>query len=442
MTEETEQTWTGEESYTSGPFRGLTPNVIRLGWVSFFADISSEMLYPLIPIFLTAVLGAPVAVVGFIEGAAEATASLLRTLSGRLSDLSGRRKPYVFSGYLISAAAKPLIAIAAVVLGWPLVLIARVTDRFGKGLRSSPRDALLADSVSQAYRGRAFGWHRAMDTLGAILGPLAALAFVFRFHGTVPREIFYIAFIPGVIGAFLVLLAREKRRPPQVKEVPKIAFHALPPAFRGYLIAWGAFALANSSDVFLILRAKSVLNVTDPTDALQLTILLYVGYNIIYAAASPYLGHLSDVLGRKRVLIGGLLIFALVYLGFAFANALWQLATLFAIYGLYIAATDGVGKALAVDLVPTGIRASAIGLLGTVNGVAALVASGVAGVLWTFLGRLGTHLIKLHGIHNPLQVSLLSNLGPITAFLYGALGAIIGSILLARIRTGHPAEAS
>lgn len=408
MTEDTEEITTREQSYTSGPFRGLTPNVIRLGWVSFFADISSEMLYPLIPIFLTAVLGAPVAVVGFIEGAAEATASLLRTVSGRLSDLSGRRKPYVFSGYLISAAAKPLIAMASIIFGWPLVLIARVADRFGKGLRSSPRDALLADSVSQAYRGRAFGWHRAMDTAGAILGPLAALALVMQFHGTVPREIFYIAFVPGVIGAFLVLLAREKRKPPQVKDVPKIAFHALPPAFRGYLIAWGVFALANSSDVFLILRAKSILG--NAASALPITILLYVAYNIIYAAASPYLGHLSDILGRKRVLIGGLFIFALVYLGFAFATSLWQLTALFAVYGLYIAATDGVGKALAVDLVPDNIRASALGLLGTVNGVAVLAASSVAGILWT-------------------------TIGPWAAFGYGALGAVLGSLLLARIRT-------
>ncbi|MHB0939289.1 MAG: MFS transporter [Armatimonadota bacterium] len=410
MAEETQEVTVQEQSYASGPFRGLTPNVIRLGWVSFFADISSEMLYPLIPIFLTAVLGAPVAVVGFIEGAAEATASLLRTVSGRLSDLSGRRRPYVFSGYLISAVAKPLIAVASIVLGWPLVLFARVADRFGKGLRSSPRDALLADSVSQGYRGRAFGWHRAMDTAGAILGPLVALAIVLQYQGTVPHEIFYIAFIPGVIGAFLVLLAREKQKPPQVKDVPKIAFGALPPAFRGYLIAWGAFALANSSDVFLILRTNQILEANNIAAALPITIALYILYNIIYTAASPYLGHLSDVLGRKRVLIGGLLIFALVYLGFAFATSLWHLAALFAVYGLYIAATDGVGKALAVDLVPTNIRASALGLLGTVNGVAILAASSVAGILWT-------------------------TVGPWAAFAYGALGAVFGSLLLTRVRT-------
>jgi len=420
--EETREITALEQSYASGPFRGLTPNVIRLGWVSFFADISSEMLYPLIPLFLTIPvalggLGAPVAVVGIIEGVAEATASLLRTVSGRLSDLSGRRKPYVFFGYLISAAAKPLIAVASIVLGWPLVLIARVADRFGKGLRSSPRDALLADSVSQAFRGRAFGWHRAMDTAGAVLGPLAALVFVLQFHGAVPREIFYYAFIPGVLGALLVLLARERRRPPQVKEAPKIAFGALPSAFRGYLIAWGAFALANSSDVFLILRTNQLLGLKDPIDALPITIGLYILYNIIYAAASPYLGHLSDVLGRKRVLIGGLLVFALVYLGFAFATSLWHLVALFAVYGLYIAATDGVGKALAVDLVPDNIRASALGLLGTVNGVAILAASSIAGILWTAVG-------------------------PWAAFAYGALGALLGSLLLTRVRTRHASEAS
>jgi len=412
MAEETQEIAVDERSYTSGPFRGLTPNVIRLGWVSFFADISSEMLYPLIPIFLKVTLGAPVYALGVIEGAAEATASLLRTVSGRMSDLSGRRKPYVFFGYLISAMAKPLIAVASM---WPIVLLGRVADRFGKGLRSSPRDALLADSVSQAYRGRAFGWHRAMDTAGAVLGPLIGLALLTVYLGNL-HKVFLLAFIPGVIGAFLVLLAREKRRPPRVKDIPKIAFRALPPSFRGYLIAWGAFALANSSDMFLLLRAQQLLavdyaflgNTASILRAIQVTVILYVLYNLVYTAASPYLGHLSDVLGRKRVLIGGLLVFALVYLGFAFATQPWHLGVLFAVYGLYIAATDGVGKALAVDLVPTGIRASAIGLLGTVNGIAALAASVVAGLLW-------------------------DKVGPWAAFAYGALGAVIGSTLLSNV---------
>lgn len=393
----------GGAPYRRGLFRGLTPNVIRLGLVSFFADISSEMLYPLIPIFLTAVLGAPMAIVGVIEGAAEATASLLRTVSGRLSDLSGRRRPYVLAGYTLSAFAKPLLALA---MGWPLVLLARVADRFGKGLRSSPRDALLADSVDAASRGRAFGWHRGMDTAGAVLGPLLALALI-----AVAREqwrlIFLLAFIPGIIGAGLVLFVRERRRPAPAAP-PRLRLSAFPPAFRQYLAAWGVFAIANSSDVFLILRANKM--GFTPTRV----ILLYAFYNVVYAAASPYLGHLSDVLGRRRVLIGGLLVFALVYIGFAIIPTAGWLWPLFAVYGLYIAATDGVGKAFAVDLVPDTVRASALGLLGTLTGVATLIASSVTGLLWQLLG-------------------------PWAAFGYGALGALLGCLLLWRLA---PAKAA
>ncbi|HEY3379027.1 MAG TPA: MFS transporter [Armatimonadota bacterium] len=393
-----EHTATGERVYQSGPFAGLTGNVIRLGLVSFFADISSEMLYPLTPIFLATVLHAPVAVIGVIEGVAEATASLLKTVSGRLSDLSGRRRPYVLAGYTLSAIGKPLIALAQ---AWPLVLVARVADRFGKGLRTSPRDALLADSIPAASRGKAFGWHRAMDTMGAVLGPLLALFLVSLTHNDL-RLIFKLAFIPGIIGAALVFFVREHRRPAKVTTPPSLRFAALPPTFRSYLIAWGIFSLANSSDVFLILRAKSLGFST------TLVIILYALYNVIYAAASPSLGHLSDRIGRQRVLMGGLLIFALVYLGFAVAGAPWHIWVLFTIYGLYTAATDGVGKAFAVDLVPANIRASGLGMLATVTGLATVVASSVAGVLWTVVGVWA-------------------------AFAYGALGALLCALMLARL---------
>ncbi|MEI6519631.1 MAG: MFS transporter [bacterium] len=395
----------GTAPYRQGPFRGLTSNVIRLGLVSFFADVSSEMLYPLIPIFLTAVLGAPVAIVGIIEGAAEATASLLRTVSGRLSDISGRRRPFVIAGYTLSAIAKPLLALAT---GWPLVLVARVTDRFGKGIRTSPRDALLADSISEQYRGRAFGWHRAMDTAGAVIGPLLAIWLIALTHEKL-RLVFLLAFIPAIIGAGLVLFVREKRQ--QAPAIaPPLKIQTLPPAFRGYLFAWGVFAIANSSDVFLILRAKSLGFST------MLVIVLYALYNLIYAIASPYLGHLSDIIGRRRVLVGGLLVFALVYVGFAIVPHSGWLWLLFGIYGLYTAATDGVGKAFAVDLVPSNIRASAIGVLGTTTGIATLIASSVAGLLWY-------------------------SVGPWAAFGYGALGAIVGSILLWRLQTAATVSA-
>ncbi len=405
-------------------FSGLTPEVIRLGLVSFFADVSSEMLYPLTPIFLTAVLGAPVFTLGLIEGAAEGTASLMRVVAGRLSDLSGRRRPYVLTGYTLSAIAKPLISVA---VAWSQVLFARVLDRFGKGLRTSPRDALLADVVNPAYRGQAFGWHRAMDTLGAVIGPLLTLLILLllshnpgAFFRPSPvlapadkallRQIFLIAFFPGIIGAALVLTVRERRQAAHTPP-PPIGFRALPPAFRQYLLAWGVFAVANSSDMFLILRANTL------GLSFFLVVLVYTFYNIVYALSSPWLGHLSDVLGRKRVLAGGLLVFALVYLGFALANHTWQIWPLFAIYGLYTAATDGVGKALAVDLTPASIRASAIGLLGTVSGLAALIASTVAGFLWY-------------------------SIAPWAPFAYGAVGALCGCLLLvANVSESSPPDA-
>jgi MFS family permease len=385
--------------YERGLLSGLTPNVVTLGVVSFLADVSSEMLYPLIPIFLTTVLGAPMAAVGFIEGAAEATASFLKALSGRISDLTGRRRPFVFAGYGISSLAKPVIALA---IGWPLVLVARVADRFGKGLRVAPRDALIADSVGADSRGKAFGWHRAMDTMGAVLGPLVALALVAHFDGNL-RPVFLLAFIPGALGALAVLVVSERRHEPRPAAASSISYARLPVAFRKYLIAWGVFAIANSSDVFLILKAKQVGFSTSAV------ILAYTLYNLTYAGASPILGGLSDKLGRKSALIGGLCVFALVYLGFAFAAEGWHVWALFAIYGLYMAATDGVGKAFAVDLVPQEIRAGALGLLGTVTGVATLIASSAAGALWSAVGSWA-------------------------AFAYGAGGALAGAALLTRIR--------
>ena len=366
--------------------RALTPNVVRFGLVSFFADVSSEMLYPLMPLFLTVVLGAPIAAVGLIEGAAEAVASLLKTVSGRIADKTGRRVELVFGGYSLSALAKPLIALANT---WPLVLVARLVDRTGKGLRGSPRDAIIADSVEPEVCGSAVGWHRAMDTLGAVVGPLLALVLVSAAKGNL-RTVIWLAAIPGLLGALLVLTVSDPRRKragadaaePMANDDPddRLRWSALPHRFKLYLGAWLPFVLVNSSDVFLILRAKQLGFSTTGV------VLVYTLYNLVYAAASVPLGHLSDRVGRRRVLIGGMVVFAAVYAGFAMVTATWQVVALFATYGLYIAATDGVGKAFAVDLVPRDLRATSIGLLGTLTGVATLAASAGAGVLWDAVG--------------------------------------------------------
>ena len=399
------------EGLDRGLLAGLTPNVIRLGLVSFFADVASEMLYPLIPVFLTAVLGAPVAVVGVIEGLAEATASILKSVSGAVSDRTRRRIPWIFGGYGLSAVSKPLMALAQ---GWPLVLVARVSDRVGKGLRTSPRDALLADSTSADCRGRAFGWHRAMDTMGAVVGPLIALALVTLLGGDSGanlRLILVLAFIPGAIGALLVLTVKEAAKTEAVAAdapAPRFRLRDLPVPYRKYLAAWGVFALTNSSDVFLILKARSMgFGVAGVTG-------LYCLYNLVYAAGSPVFGHRSDTVGRRRVLVAGLGVFAVVYAGFALVTQGWMLWVLFAVYGLYIAATEGVGKAAAVDLVPAHLRGTAVGVLGTTSGVATLVASSVAGVLW------GT-------------------VGPWAAFVFGAAGAVLAMVLLMLL---HPFRGS
>lgn len=385
-----------EPPYAAGPFKGLTPNVIKLGIVSFFADISSEMIYPLTPIFLTTVLGAPMAIVGVIEGVAEATASIMKAVSGRMSDRIGRRRPFVFLGYSLSAIAKPLIALAG---GWVLVLVARFADRFGKGLRTSARDALIADSVSAGARGRAFGWHRAIDTMGAFIGPLLAI-FCIKFVGDL-RLVFLLAFVPGIISSLVVFFVRERF---VINGGQRLAFNlsSLPSPFRRYLVAWSVFSVANSSDIFLILKAKQAGFST------VLVIAVYAFYNLTYAVASPYLGHLSDKIERKHLLVSGLIVFAAVYAGFALAVHPWQLWSLFGIYGLYMAATEGVGKALAVDLVTADIRATAIGILGAFSGIAALIASTVAGILWSAVGSWA-------------------------AFAYGAAGAIVGSLMLLRV---------
>ncbi len=381
--------------------KGLTPNVIKLGWVSLLADISSEMLYPVIPIFMSTVLGAPVSSLGFIEGSAEALAGLLKTAAGRFADATGQRKSLVAGGYALSALAKPLIALAS---GWSLVLGARCLDRVGKGLRTSPRDALLADSVAPAYHGKAFGWHRGMDTIGAVLGPLLALLLLTLYKDHL-RWIFVIAFIPGVLGALLVFSVTDPRSEvPQPRvPVPAVPFRQLSREFHKYLVAWGVFSITNSSDMFLILRAHES-GLTTAT-----VILIYSAYNLVYALASPVLGTWSDHFGRRTVLVAGLVIFALVYSGFAVATHPWQIAGLFLCYGLYTAATDGVGKALALDLVPTTVRASALGYLGTVTGLATLVASTAAGFLWSHFGSPAT-------------------------FAYGASGALVAAILFVQWR--------
>lgn len=379
----------------------LNRTVVELGLVSLFADISSEMLYPITPIFLTTVLGASMSSVGLIEGVAEAIASLLKTYSGVWSDRISRRTPFVAAGYFLSAIGKPIIGFST---GWTEVLFARSLDRTGKGLRTAPRDALLAEAVSVELRGAAFGWHRAMDTLGAAIGPLLAILYL-SIEGQNLRHIYYWALVPGMIAVVIALLVKEKKVEPK-KNAPSIRFFefsSFSGPFKTYLVSWAAFSLTNSSDVFLLMKAKA--------EGLSLTeiILLYCGYNLAYSIFSPYFGGLSDRIGRKFLLVSGLVVFAGVYVGFSFATLHWHFWILFGLYGLYMAATDGVGKALAVDLIDPSRKATGLGALGTVTGLSTVVASTVAGVIWDHYGASYT-------------------------FLYGAAGAALAVLILLQIK--------
>jgi MFS family permease len=353
---------------------------LLLGVTSFFADVSSEMVYPLVPIFLTSTLGAPVAVVGLIEGVAESTASLMKLAAGWVSDRVGRRLPLTMSGYGLSAIGKVLLAAAG---AWPLVLLARFVDRFGKGVRGSPRDALIADSTAPELRGRAFGLHRSMDTAGAVLGPLLGLGLVALLNDRL-RLVFLIAAVPGFLSVLSLTMVKEPRRAAKAAEADggglEAAFGGMDRRLRLFMIASLIFALGNSSDIFLILRAKDLgLGTTA-------AVLAYVVYNFVYMSAAFPAGVMSDRIGKRAVFTAGLVVFAAAYLGFALANDSIYLWPLFGLYGLYIAMTDGASKALISDLAPQERRASALGAYGMLTGLAALLASLVAGVLWDEVG--------------------------------------------------------
>ncbi|MFQ5856477.1 MAG: MFS transporter [Anaerolineae bacterium] len=358
---------------------GLQTNVVALGLVSLFQDISSEMIYPLLPLFLANVLGADKVIIGLIEGIAESTASLLKVFSGWLSDRSGRRKAWAVGGYSLSALVKPIIALAT---AWPFVLVVRFLDRVGKGVRTAPRDALLAASSPAESRGRSFGLHRAMDTAGAVAGPLLAYALLPVFSGNY-RPIFALTLIPGLISvALLIFLVRERRveASPAQRQGLKLSLAPFDRPFRLFLLAVLVFTLGNSSDAFLLLRANAT-----GVPGVQIP-LLWLVFNVVNALASTPAGALSDRMGRRGVIISGYGVFALVYLGFAGANTAWQIWLLFAAYGLYYGLTDGVQRAYAADLVPAHLRGTAFGIYHTLTGLALFPASLVAGWLWQTVG--------------------------------------------------------
>jgi len=394
--------------------KGLTRNVVILGFVSLLNDGASEMIYPLLPVFLTAVLGAGPAALGIIEGIAESTASFLKLTSGYVSDRVKRRKGWIVSGYSISNVIRPLIAVAT---SWPQVLALRFSDRVGKGLRTSPRDAIIADSTPPEFRGMAYGFHRAMDNGGAIIGPLLATGLLLFLQGT-PQEnlktLFLLSFIPGLL-AVLLLFGGLKESADGPRPVPSSGFNfraawaGMPAGFRKYLAILLVFTLGNSADAFLLLRAQQL--------GVQITLLpaIWVALHVVKMAFSVPGGMLSDRIGRKKVIVAGWIVYSLVYGGFAFASSQWHAWALFTVYGIYFGLTEGVEKALVADFAPAHLRGSAFGLYHLTVGFGAFPASLLFGMVW-------------------------QKFGAVAAFGMGAVFAMLASVMLSGLMVKRPAE--
>ena len=356
----------------------LPRQVWLLGGVSFFADVSSEMIYPLIPFFVVAVLGATATELGWIEGVAQAVVAVLAAYAGVRSDRFRRRLPWVRWGYGLPVIGKAILAAAT---AWPLVWLGRGVDRIGKGFRGPPRDALIADATPDGMRGRAFGLHRALDSAGAVVGSLLAAAFVWRLQASTDagpyRVIFAIAAALGAAAVVLTFVARDV--PSESPGLSPVARGPLPRSYWLVLAMLLAFAFANSSDTFLLLRAAQV--GLSPLDV----VLAYVLYNAIYTVASYPAGTLSDRVGRWTVIGAGWAIYVAVYIGFAVATPtrVWWL---YAVYGLYMALTDGVGKALIADHAPKDQRGRALGIFNLATGGTTIASSVIAGVLWDRVG--------------------------------------------------------
>lgn len=365
---------------------GLPRAVWLLGWVSLATDAATESVYPLLPFFLTSVLGAGAVSLGVIEGAAEAVNSLLKILSGRQADKSRSKRPLVLLGYGVSSAAKPFMALVTQPIQ---VFVVRIMDRLGKGVRSSPRDAMLASWATSETRGRVYGVHQAMDNLGAVVGPVLATLFLLAYPGRY-RTLFALTIIPGAISVLLILLIPERKDEVRPKaDTPPSTRHAVssfdstekfPPQFTRFMVILTIFALGNSTDAFLLLR------LTDASGSAKFVPLMWAGIHVVKSGVSFVSGGWSDRIGRRAVISTGWIVYAIVYAGFALSTTLTALLSWFIVYGFYFGFAEGTEKALVADLAPVSRRGTAFGVYNAIVGVGALLASIVFGVLWTAFG--------------------------------------------------------
>ncbi|MGI8735080.1 MAG: MFS transporter [Pyrinomonadaceae bacterium] len=371
-------------------YRRLPSNVFAISLVSLLNDASSEIIYPLLPVFLSLTLGASPAIVGMIEGAAESVSSLLKLFSGYFSDRRGKRKGFVVLGYSLASLARPLLAFAT---SWYQVLAIRLTDRVGKGIRSAPRDAMIADTVAVEERGLAFGFHRAMDHTGAVLGPILGylLLALFADNRNAPTaddftKLFLLASIPALAAVFVVtLFVRESPSRSRVHDYeplkpPSLSLRGFDSNFKRFLLIVALFTLSNSSDAFLLLRAQSV------GVSIASIPLLWAMLHVIKVLSSLVGGDLSDRLGRRRLIVSGWILYAAVYAGFAFVTNKISVWILFLIYGIYFGLAEGAEKALVADLVRPEQRGTAYGLYNLAFGITVLPASLLMGALWSWWG--------------------------------------------------------
>lgn len=361
--------------------RIISRTVWVLSFVSLFADVASEMLYPVIPIYLKEI-GFSVLLIGLLEGLAEFTVGLSKGYFGKLSDERGLRLPFVKLGYFLSSLSKPMMA----VFTWPVwIFFARTLDRLGKGIRTSARDAILSQESTPETKGRVFSFHRSWDTVGAVLGPVIALVYLHYNHGQY-KPLFYIAFVPGLLAVACIFLLKERKQESTAKKGGFFSFFSYwniaTPEYKKLVSGFLLFAIGNSSDVFLLLKAKEI------SGSDSITISAYIFYNIVYAAASYPMGVLADKIGLKKVFVGGLALFAIVYAGFAFNTSAIVIYGLFFLYGFYAAATDGVSKAWITGIAAKGHVATAVGFYNSLQSISTFTASAIAGLLWSSAGSI------------------------------------------------------
>ncbi|NTW54325.1 MAG: MFS transporter [Chlorobaculum sp.] len=356
-------------------FFGLSRNVFLAGLVSFFMDVSSEMIYPLVPLFLSSVLGVNKSMIGLIEGSAESMASLIKVFSGWISDRLGKRKGLMLAGYAVSTLSRPLVATAG---SWPQVLASRLVDRFGKGVRTAPRDAIIAESTEESSLGRAFSFHRSMDTMGAVAGPGIAFLGLQVFHSGY-RPLFWLSMVPGLLAVLIIALfitERKKAAPSGPSQSLKLSLSGFSGRARFFFLIVAIFALGNSSDAFLILRAGQL---GIPAATIPVVYLLF---NLIYSLTAIPAGIADDRYGKKRLILSGFLLFGVLYAGFALATTPHAAWLLFGLYGVFMGLTEGIQKAFLATLVPDSLKGTAYGIYAGAVGIAALPSSVIAGLLW------------------------------------------------------------